>query len=488
NNNNNNNNNNDHWGNDLGKLLESISLDPNGPDNASSEDDDNDLIDARNNGSRESHARPSQRRTKKEITTSKPEATERGTNSLEKVDIFAENPVMHTNSLSDDLQQGRNIVTTVQRLSDGKTQIRITKMDLLVTLNIIDLGFHAVAEDTFFEKVNVLVLVCDVTDRSSLDQLLFKFREEKKKKNINICTYVYQDFLTKLPLVRKNRTSSVASESSRNVTETPFIPVVVAANKCDQKNLRILSREDIRNFVQSKLQPIVDNQLTAQHFANGARAGSPREVAELDRSDESVTQGTASQLTPIGKTSSSISVSNVFGSSASRTTQTGIISPSSTLLGYGLDHDSPTKSSTNVLTRRQSARKRNSHEKSQANDDTNDGDVNGGKKIALMSPIFEKDRVINEDEEEEQEQGQGQGQGQEREQRQTLQEDEGDDEISVDESASDGKDTKNENLNDMYEDSIQVSFVECSAATGKNIDKVFEKCIHKVLFMYFPLG
>jgi len=33
----------------------------------------------------------------------------------------------------------------------------------------------------------------------------------------------------------------------------------------------------------------------------------------------------------------------------------------------------------------------------------------------------------------------------------------------------------------MHTDSIHISIVECSAATGKNVEKVFEKCIHKVL-------
>ncbi|ETO03973.1 hypothetical protein RFI_33429, partial [Reticulomyxa filosa] len=62
-----------------------------------------------------------------------------------------------------------------QLLKKLKMEIDITTMDLLVNLNIIDLGFHAIGTDAFFEKVNAIVLVCDVTDASSLEQLLFKF-------------------------------------------------------------------------------------------------------------------------------------------------------------------------------------------------------------------------------------------------------------------------------------------------------------------------
>ncbi|ETO11219.1 hypothetical protein RFI_26157 [Reticulomyxa filosa] len=37
-----------------------------------------------------------------------------------------------------------------------------------------------------------------------------------------------------------------------------------------------------------------------------------------------------------------------------------------------------------------------------------------------------------------------------------------------------------ENWTEMYDDPAYIAIIECSAATGKNVDKVFEKCIHKV--------
>ncbi|ETO23578.1 hypothetical protein RFI_13600 [Reticulomyxa filosa] len=144
---------------------------------------------------------------------------------------------------------------TKQRLSNAKTQLRITQMDLDITLNIIDLGFHAIADDTFFEKVNALVLVCDVTDASSLDHLLFK----------------YQDFLSKVPLLRKHRASSVSSDTLRHCADpSPFIPVIVAANKCDLKSKRVISHQHIRTFVQTKIQPILDAHCSIHQNCNNS--------------------------------------------------------------------------------------------------------------------------------------------------------------------------------------------------------------------------
>ena len=55
-----------------------------------------------------------------------------------------------------------------------KGEIKTTSMNLNVTLNILDTGFHAHDQEGF-KKINAIVLVCDATNPNSLDHMLFKF-------------------------------------------------------------------------------------------------------------------------------------------------------------------------------------------------------------------------------------------------------------------------------------------------------------------------
>ncbi|ETO34493.1 p21-activated protein kinase [Reticulomyxa filosa] len=411
---------------------------------------------------------------------------------------------------------------TKDPIGSQKKHIRVSKMDLNVNLHIIDLGFHAIGDDTFFEKVDALVLVCDVTDTSSLEYLLFK----------------YQDFLSKMPLIRKRRTSSVASEPLLNGSDPPFIPVIVVANKCDQKQQRVIYHQDIQNFVQTNIQPIVDSQwqgyywnananVNANTNANG-NGNSPHDaVEELDdlssvgtppsyaMTPQSQSQNHLIATTPLGHPLHShviaLDTVGTLGSSNNhnKSDYNAALSPQTPLSTVGVrkqvdetlwnppsvnvlftqndttwsdeDNDNDNNNNNNNNnnsnnnnnnnnnnntshnrrtkdrgdeTRSRDTRKRhcsaNDTAKRIANENGDVSDVASDdsghislKKIKLMSPAHEPTDFENDN----------------------------DDYKLVEDDA---------NVDDIYADSTQVSIVECSAATGKNVQKVFEKCIHKV--------
>ncbi|ETO23991.1 hypothetical protein RFI_13170 [Reticulomyxa filosa] len=301
-------------------------------------------------------------------------------------------------------------VVTTQLLGDGKTQIRISKMELKVDLNIIDFGFHAVGDDTFFEKANALVLVCDVTDASSLEQLLFK----------------YQDFLNKTPSARKRRTSSAMNDPPRNGNEMPFIPVIVAANKCDLKEMRVLSYEDIQDFVAKKIRPIIENQLEEQGLLQHYSYFDHMQLNDLEDDSSNATDNTSPR--------------HSFICAANNSNW----SPSPILAGQEMENEK---------------KAHNEHDNNATNENAGNGRI-VAKKKKQMSPIDENRKIVGTPVEPE-----------------IIQFDD----QSVASDSDDRQSIDADTLESMFADSAQVSIVQCSAATGHNVDQVFKQCIHKVL-------
>ncbi|ETO25850.1 hypothetical protein RFI_11283 [Reticulomyxa filosa] len=327
---------------------------------------------------------------------------------------------------------------------------------------------------------------------------LYSFAMSQMRPHWNNC---YLNFMGKIPLVRKRRASSVISEPPRNIganhnsnghnsSDQPFIPVIIAANKCEQKSQRVISHEQIQQFVETKLRPIIDRRFLEDSTVNNhvhinsanatnTLADSTYKSTEWNGADDNLLvplQQTISintsdhiastnaavnspkhrfnnvdfgrSITP-GLKSRPLSLSNIYGhdmeplrlhsarsspnAGSIRRRDNGVLwnAPSLNVLHTQKDTkwsddddhlDDPTKHSFNKKTKWQSLINDKKHHIAHANTEIITTNI-------LTDDDFNQHLPQNDD---------------------------------------------------ASTDPVSVSIVECSAATGRNVDRVFEKCVHKV--------
>ena len=108
----------------------------------------------------------------------------------------------------------------------------VDRVELAVTLQIEDVGFHHQNDYALWDDVSAVILVADYSSSSTLSAAVDK----------------YESMMQSAPFMRW-----------RTQSDSTYLPVVVAVNKCELKQSRKgMTSRDIRRVVDSKLQPVVD--------------------------------------------------------------------------------------------------------------------------------------------------------------------------------------------------------------------------------------